>query len=69
MTGEPICKFCSKTLDPYSPQVYRLVAGWEKNRGTGQGVHPIKSREVLGELAHSLCLDAAIRGGSQQAML
>ena len=66
--GDPHCTYCNKTLDPTASNVYRLVQGWERNRGNG-GVHPIKDRELLGSFAHALCLDIALRGGTQEAML
>lgn len=66
--GEPHCCYCMKTLNPSASDVYRKVTGWERNRGTGQGVHPIKDRELLGHFAHALCLDIALRGGKQEAM-
>lgn len=67
--GEPHCKYCKRGLNPNATDVYRMVTGWERNRGTGQGVHPIKDRSLLGEFAHALCLDIALRGGKQEAML
>lgn len=66
--GEPTCVHCFKSLDPTSPQVYRKVTGWEKCRGKGDGVHPIKNREFLGEFVHALCLDIMTRTGKQEAL-
>lgn len=63
-----VCEFCGKPLDPKAATTWRRITGWEKNRTSGEGVHPIKGREPEGKLAHALCLDIHVRGGIPQRM-
>lgn len=67
--GEVTCPYCNKVVDLKSNNVFRKVSGWEKQRGTGEGVRPIVMREVLGDFAHSWCVDSARHGGVQQSLL
>lgn len=63
------CSICGKPIDTKARNVYKLVKAWEKNRTPGEGVHPVRDREYLGEWAHGLCLDIKARGGLQESLL
>lgn len=59
------CSICGKPIDPNRPRnIYRRVTGWERVRGSTEGVHPLKGREYSDEFVHQLCLDIELRGGT-----
>lgn len=55
------CSICGKPIEK-SQSCYRWVSGWERERGTGEGVHPLMGREIHGPKAHKLCVDIELRG-------
>lgn len=63
------CYICHKPCDPNKPGTLRLVEGLERVRGSGEGVHPLKERKVLGPVCHALCQDIAAKGGAKQESL
>jgi hypothetical protein len=65
---QPYCKFCDREVDPTASNVYCMVKGWQKNRGAGEGVYPIKDRDYTGEYAHALCLDINERTGGREKL-
>lgn len=55
------CAICHKRIEKAQAS-YRWVSGWERERGNGEGVHPLMGREVHGPRAHRLCVEIALRG-------
>lgn len=66
--GEYLCPYCHKVVDQKQPH-FRKASGWEKVRGRNEGVRPLVMREILGEVAHSWCVDAARVVGNQGTLL
>lgn len=63
---QPFCRYCDSHIpDVTSRDVYHRIRGWERARGPGDGVFPIKDREYTGEYAHKHCLEWAEKGGDQ----
>lgn len=64
------CELCNKPVDRHGRGVWRyLTGGWEKVRLPGEGVHPIRGRELTERFVHTLCLDIKERGGMQESLL
>ena len=63
------CEFCQKPVELNKPGTLRWVSGWETIRGAGDGVQPIKDRQVHARVAHKLCQEIAAKGGTQESLL
>lgn len=62
------CELCGRPIDPNGKGTYRKITGWERNRTSGEGVHPMKDRKFHMEGVHELCLDVHLRGGKPKEM-
>ncbi|MBT1509480.1 hypothetical protein KIP88_03100 [Bradyrhizobium sp. SRL28] len=59
------CEFCGNELNTQSDGIHQWTAGWVMQRAGGGG-HGISLPERSNRWAHRLCVENAIRGGTQQ---